>query len=240
MIIKKVTHPDAYSISRAWKDEAAITGQPYVEHPFWYENKVSGQMYYGIFGCIGWPTEVTDKSEGMPGYAAIIGVVKQKVPGPINQAPFVVLTETESADVPTLLSNILEMRADYGFGLHPELLHSFLGDPERFTTLLAILNERLTKDNKDKESLLVSPPDDFYLPKAFDIYVRSFRSVLMPDKIRFYFGNNEILKNRLRGFKKNDPAIFAVGGLIHSLISQTMWMELNSENAFNVTDEGDE
>lgn len=234
MIIKKVVHPDAYSISRSWKDEANITGQPYIELPYWYEHIVTGQLYYGLYGCLGWPTEVMDKSEGMPGYVAIIGVVKQKSDIPTTKAPFVLIDEYESFDVPSLLQGALELRDKYGFLLYPGLLQSFLGDPDRFTTLVGLLNEKLTKDKGIKNALLISPPDDFYLATPFDIYVRSLRSVIMPDKVRFYFGKNEILKSKLRGFKKHDPAVFAVGGLIHALLSQTMWMGLVQENAFTV------
>lgn len=239
MKIKRVTHPDALSISRTWMDEAIVTGQPRVEYPFWYENIDTGQMYYDLYGCIGWPSEVSDKDEGMPGYVAIIGVVKPKTQIKVQDALFILLAEKESRDVPTLLSHLLDIRNEYGFGLFPGFLQTFLGDPDRFITSLALLNERLTIDHQHKNAILVSPPNDYYEPKAFDHYVRSLRSTMMPDKVRFYFGKNDILKNKLKGFKRDDPAVYAVGGLIHSLLAQCTWMGFARENMFNVLEEGD-
>lgn len=238
--IVKVTHPDAFAISKSWEDEANITGQGYIERPFWYMNTDTHQLYYDLYGCIGWPSEVTDKDDGMPGYVAVVGIVKPKVEGrPVQDAVFQLLSEYEHKDVPSMLEAVLQMRDEYGFGIHPELLHSFHGDPERFVTSLALLNEKLMAKGGSRLSILVSPPDDFYVPKAFDHYVRSFRSVIMPDKVRFYFGRHDILKNRLKEFRQGDPAVFAMGGLVHSLLSQCLWMDRTRENAFVIEGEGE-
>jgi hypothetical protein len=239
--IEKIVHPDAFAIAQAWVDEAVVTRQPYIEKPAWFRNTETGQLYYSLFGCVGWPTEVSEKDEGLPGYAAILGVIKPKdeskrLP---KDALFQLLAEVENRDIPTLLSGMLQMRSDWGFSDYSNLLESWYGDPERYVTTIALLNERLTVDNKTRFSIVMTPPDDFYEPKSFDHYVRSMRSVLMPDKIRFYFGQNELLKNRLRAFRQNDPAVFAMGGLVHSLLSQTMWMDHMRENMFVVHEEGD-
>jgi hypothetical protein len=233
--IKIVTHPDSLTIMKSWQDEANITGQQYVERPFWYENKESGQTYYDLYACIGWPSEVSDKDEGLPGYAAVIGVVRPKTEGkPVKDAVFQLLTEIENKDVPSLLDGILVMREEYGFGIYPGLLQTLFGDPDRFITTLALLNERLMFGKSSKVAILVSPPSDFYGSKAFDHYVRSMRSTIMPDRIRFYFGKNDILKSRLREFRQGDPAVYAIGGLVHSLLGQTMWMDHTRENMFVV------
>jgi hypothetical protein len=85
-----------------------------------------------------------------------------------------------------------------------------------------------------EQAILIIPPDDFYSPKAFDHYVRSLHSVIVPGSVRFYFGGNDILKNKLREFKRDNPAVMAVGGLVHSLLSRTMWMDQSRSNAFTV------
>jgi hypothetical protein len=240
-VIKRVVHPDAYAIQRSWQDEAAVTGQAYVERPWWYENDVTGQTYYDLFGCIGWPSEVSDKDDGMPGYAAVVGAVRQRTEGQDPKvAAFQLLSEMEHKDVPTLLDGMLSMREEYGFGLFPGLMQAWYGDPDRFITILALMNERLEKERGDgRSAILVTPPDDFYEQKAFDHYVRSFRSVLMPDKVRFYFGKNEILRSRLKEFRLNDPAIYSVGGLVHSLLSGCSWMDHMRDNAFVVEGENE-
>ena len=220
-------------MARTWRDEANVTGQEYVERPFWYENTETGQCYYDLFGCLGWPSEVSDKDEGMPGFAGVVGVVRPQ--GEVRrpkEAVFRLLAEFESKDVPTLLDGVLGLREEYGFGLRSGLLQTFWGDPDRFVMALALLNEKLTVDRKTQNAILVSPPDGFYEPLAFDHYVRSMRSVIMPDRVRFYFGKNEILRARLKEFRQNDPAVFAIGGLVHTLLAQPEWMDLNRENVF--------
>lgn len=232
--IKKVTHKYAWELHQARIDEANVTNQPLIERPFWYENE-NGQQYYDLYGCIGWPTEVTEKDEGRAGYVAIVGIIKGKRAP--QDAAFQLLAEAESKDIPTLLQHVIDLRTAWGFGLTPGFLQTFLGDPERFITTLALLNERLMQQGGDRQAILIAPPDDFYAPKAFENYVRSMHSVIMPGKVRFGFGGCEILKNRLREFKKDDPAVMAVGGLVHSLMSRCMWMDQSRENIFNLEEE---
>jgi len=235
MKIKKVVTEYAMVLNLARRDEAIVTGQPFVERPFWYEHTELNQKYYDLFGCIGWPTEVSEKDDGRPGYVGIVGIVKGKKKP--QDADFQLLAEAESKDIPSLLQHILSMRSQYGFGLHPNLLQVWLGDPDRFITTLALLNERLIEQGGDRAAILIAPPDDYYSPKSFDHYVRSLHAVILPEHIRFYFGQSEILKNRLRAFRRDDPAVFAVGGLVHSLLSRCLWMDHARENMF-VVEEG--
>lgn len=239
--IEVVANPDSFAVRQSLIDEAHITGQEYIEKPHWYRNIETGQTYYDIFGCIGWPTEFSDKGEGAPGYLGVVGVVRPKVEGrKPEDAVFQLLTEREHQDVPTLLSMLLEVREEYGFGIYPGLMQTFIGNPNRFAVTLALLNERLVVEGGEKAAILVSPPDGSDDPKVFDSYVRSFKSVLVPDRLRFYFGpGNDIVKTRMREFKQGDPAIYAIGGLVHSLLSQCMWMDYSRETAFVVEDEID-
>ena len=238
--IALVTHPHPWEVLQARTDESIVTGQSLIERPFYFKNTVTGQLYYDIMGCVGWPTEVSDRDEGMPGYVGIIGVIKPKTEGkPIQDAAFQLLTERENKDVPSLLDMIIEIREEYGFGLHPDLLQAWFGDYERFTTVLALKNERLTAGGKERNAILIRPPIDFYEPKAFDNYVRSLQSVIVPGKVRFYFGGCDILRNKLREFKRDCPAVVAVGGLVHSLLSQCEWMDSTQSNVFTVEEKYD-
>jgi hypothetical protein len=229
-IINKITHPYAYELRQARIDNAIVTNKPLVERPFYYEHTEKKEQYHDLYGCIAFPTEVTEKDLGRPGYCGIIAVLKTDKP--VEQSGFLLMEEIESKDVATLLTHAINFRQKYGYGLHPTLLQSWWGDPERFVTTIALFNQH----HQDKE-ILIAPPVDFYEPKAFDIYSHSMRSVITLGRVRFGFGNNTILKNRLLLYKRDDPAVLAVGGLIHTLLLSCEWMDQVRENAFVVEEE---
>lgn len=233
-IIERENHPYAFDIRRSWEDEAHITGEQFVERVLWYRNTETDQVYYDLFACIGWPAEFADRGEGVPGYVGIVGVVKSESVD-IKKANFQLLAEYESKDVPTLIEAADRMRRTYGFGKYPNLLTTFFGNPDRFISLLALYNEQLERVKRNT-SIVLSIPNDFYEQKAFDIYIRSFRSAITQGKARFYFGKNEILKSRLGEFAYGDPAILAIGGLVHTLMFQCMWMDYARSNTFNIED----
>lgn len=235
--IHKVTPPFAWELQQARIDQSVLTGQPTVQRPFWYEDD-RGRMFYDLYACVGWPTEVSDKDEGMPGYIAIMGVVKSKDERfPAQDAPFLLMDETESRDVPSLLRAFLAMRAEYGYGCNPGFLQTLFGDAERFITTMALFNERLQQQGGVEATILVSPPDDFYDTKVFDTYMRSLRSCLVEGHVRLYFGGCEILKSRLREFRAKDPAVMAAGGLVHSLLNRCTWMDETREHAFTIEED---
>jgi hypothetical protein len=240
--IRLVTHPYAVDLLQARTDYAAISGVEMVERPYWFKNTETGQLYYSLYAAIGWPSEVTDSTDGQPGYAAVVGVVRPNKDldstNPLN-ANFQLLAEAESKDVPTLLRECCRLRKEYGFGVQRNLLRVWIGDPERFFTPLAICNEKLIEDGGERAAILITPPDDLYTQKIFDNYVRALRSTLLEDSRRFYFGHNDILQNRLREFKKDDPCVFAVGGLVYTLLCRCRWMDAQGENAFTVKDENE-
>lgn len=217
-------------------DDARCKGIKLTPRPFHYENVETGQLYHDIFACVGWPTEVTDKNDMRPGYIAIVGVVKDHRPP--QEAVFQLLAEGESKDIPILLRKMGELRTEYGFGLHPTTINVWWGDPseDKFETMIALLNERLReKTGNDNLAILIAPPIDFYDKEIFETYSRAFYSVVAEkETLRFYYGKNEILRNRTREFKRDDPAILAIGGLVHTLINSTPWMDQQSENMFTV------
>jgi hypothetical protein len=239
--IERITQPYPADLLRSRTDYAKVTGIDLVERPYWFENTETGQLYYDLYPCLGWPSEVTDSSDGLPGYAAIVGVVRPSTDlnsNPIN-ANFQLLDEVESKDVPLLLRECTRLRARYGFSIHRSLLRIWTGDPERFFTPLALCNEKLIEQGGDRAAILVVPPDDLYTQKIFDSYVRALRSTLLPETRRFYFGHNDILQNRLREFNRDDPCVFAVGGLVYTLLCRCRWMDSRGETAFNVENENE-
>lgn len=234
MKIKMVTHPQAFELRQARIDQAVITGTPLIERPHYYEHVESGQQYYDLVGCVGYPNAITDKNKASqkPGYIAIVGIVKSSI-GPQN-APFKIMAELESDNLFTILNGILKMREEFGFGLHPELLRAWYGDCDRFVTELALFNEELIKSGGEDRSIQIIPPDDFYNTKVFDIYIRAITRALNKDAQRLYYGGNAVLKNRVREFMDKDPVITGMGGLIHSLLSRVQWMDSAVNNCFTV------
>jgi hypothetical protein len=236
MRIRKVTHSHAWELTLARTDHANVTGQPLVERAYWYEDNLSGVQYRDVYGCVGWPTEITDTDMGMPGYLAVVGVVKDDS-APEN-SKFWMLAEYEHYDIPTMLEQMVELRQEYGFGLHPGLMQGWHGDPERFVTAMALYNERLTV-NDPGQAILIIPPADYSVHNRFDEYVRSLRSVIVRGRKRLYFNGFDVLKGKMQGFSPDCPAVLAVGGLVHTLLMTTMWMDQARENAFNVEDQDD-
>lgn len=242
--IKLVTNEIAWQLWMARHDHAIVTGQEFVERPHWYEDMETGRLFHDIYACLGWPSEVKEGDLGLPGYAAIIGVCRphdrDEHYNPIN-SKFLMLEEFEDQDVPTLLDKCIEMRKRWGYGLRSDLLTIWYGDPDRFLSVLARKNEFLTKLGGPDNALLLTPPEDFYTPQIFDQYARAMQSALLrrggeKGSQRFFFGGNVILKARLEAFRRDDPAVLAMGGLVHSLLSRTLWMDERGETVFNVGD----
>ena len=216
-------------------DDAHVTGRPFVERPWHYRNIETGQKYYNLYGCVGWPTVVTNKakSANRPGYLAIVGVIKSKRPA--ENAFFQLLDEVESSSVQHLISEMLRLRHEWGFGLHPSVLDAWYGDQERFITPLALRNEQLIKSGGERQGLLINTPRDFYDPTAFDVYLRHLTDALAKGSQRLYYGDNEILRNRAGEYSDNkDPVILGMGGLIYTLISDMPWLEATRPGIFNV------
>jgi len=229
--IKHITHPFAIELRQARYDHSVVTGQPLVENPWWYEH-TSGLLFYDIYGCIGWPTEVTDTAEvETPGYVAIIGVVRpsdtlEHIPA--TDATFRVLEEYQSGDVQELLNACVRLRNQYGYGLRRELLAEFYGDPVRYLSSVCLYNER-----HDLE-LMITPPDDYDTPMIFDNYARSLRAAIQ--RRRIHPGTCRLFVDRLKEFRRNDPLIMAVGGLVHTLLGRCAWMDTIGENVWRMAD----
>lgn len=239
-IIKLITNPQPIWTLQARMDFALVAGTELYENPWWYENTETGKTYYDLCACIGWPDEVTaEKGEGQPGYAAVVGILRPKNADAIKFnaqfAKFHILEEVQHSDVPTLLSLCVQLRQKYGFGINKEFLNAWYGDPERFQTALALRNELLVLSGGDDAALMVTPPDDFNLKNRFEVYLRALKGVMQQETRRLYVENCPAFQNRLKEFKRDDPAIMAVGGLVHSLLGRTMWMgEREDDNVFQM------
>lgn len=232
-LIKIVAHPQSYELRQARIDHALITGQPMIERPYYFEHVGTGQQYYGLYGCVGWPTKDTEKSKGQPGYVAVVGVVKSE--RLIQKAWFKLMGEGESEHIPVLLDYILSLRDQFGFGIHPDLLQVFKGDhdKESINTIIALRNEELLKKDGNA-AISISAPNDFGTPDTFDAYKRSFDWSIACPPSRFAPGSNSILRVKHQEYHKDNPAILAIGGLVHWLLTAVPWMEQSQSNCFVV------
>lgn len=238
-VIELIQHQYPFETLQARIDFAEISGIELFEKPFWYRDVRTGRLFYDIVACIGWADEITAEGEGQPAYLAIVGVVKpldaEKVGYDATKAVFYILEEYQHLDIPTVLNQCVTLREKYGFGINRDLLNAWYGDPDRFTTALALKNEMLVKKHGDEGAVMVTPPDDYILKNRFEVYLRALKSVLQPDNHRLFFGKNDILKRRLREFKKDDPAVMAMGGLIHTMLGRLVWLgKQDTDNAFNL------
>lgn len=235
-VIKIISHPKNYELQQTRADFAKITGQPMIERPYYFEHMETGQQYYGLYGCVGWPTRDTEKQKGQPGYVAVVGVVKSD--RPIQKAWFRLMGEGESEHIPVLLDCILKLREQFGYKVHPELLRVFIGDSDKEgnNTNIALLNEELLKKHGQGGTIMILPPNDFGTPDTFDTYKRSFDWAITCSPSRFAPGSNSILRVKHQEYHKDNPAILAIGGLIHWLLTTVPWMDQARENSFILED----
>lgn len=241
MIIERIDPEETHYLQwQSMIDDAHVTGVPLVERPWHYRHKDTGQAFYSLYSCVGWPTVIKterDKATARPGYLAVVGVLKGKRPP--EDAYFQILEEAEAHSVQRLIGEMLRLRGKYGFGLHPDLLSSWYGDQERFIMELAARNDALTKDGKERNAIIINTPVNFYVPQAFDLYVRALTEVLSRHNQRLYYGGNDILKNRVSEYTEKDPVIIGMGGLVYSLLIEKPWLQATKPGIFNVEGDGD-
>ena len=230
---------DKYPIAtmQARRDYAHVTKTPVVEPPYWFRDTDTGKEYHGIFGALGWPQRLSESANSRDGYAVIVGILKIEGQDPEN-ARMEVLEELEeqSGSEGRLIKACVKMRNRWGYGVHHSILPVFYGDHRPFELVVADFNTRIAETtNDDREAFIVSPPDDFDNPKAFDIYMGRLRSVLVAgqDK-RLFLEDGQIIRNRIKTFRRDDPAIMALGGLMHTLLLRQPWMEQTTPSVWQM------
>uniref|UniRef100_A0A6M3LHZ5 Uncharacterized protein n=1 Tax=viral metagenome TaxID=1070528 RepID=A0A6M3LHZ5_9ZZZZ len=206
----------------ARRDFAIVTGVKQYDPPYWFVDKETNKEYKGIYGCIGWPGAVMNErdSEQPPGYAAVIGVQRE-------DERFHLLEEVDALSPKLLIDKCLRMRTRWGFKVHPSLLQVFIGDHLRFELIVAQFNSMMISQRGKGsvgEAFIVSPPDEQENPKHWDIYFRQLQYVVAPEVKLLILGKiGTLLRNQLTEFKRDNPAVLAVGGLMHTLLGRTPW-----------------
>jgi len=227
-MIKTLCDKFPEAVMQARRDFAIVKKTRLYDPPYWFQDTESGKEFKGLYGCIGWPGHVKDINDQPPGYAAVIGIQKE-------DEKFRILDECDSFSPEQLIEKCLIMRQRWGFKLHPALFEVFVGDHLRFELVVAQFNSKMIADSKsDSDAFMVSPPDDFENPKRFDLYFRRLQYVTSPDNKRLIIGNASFLRNQLAAFKRDNPAVLAIGGLIHTLLGRTPWKVSTEESVFEM------
>jgi hypothetical protein len=197
-----------------------ITGRRSYLKPAYYRNTETGDEYSYLAGGIGWPFG------DMPGYCCAIGVGKTSDGSPT----FRVLDELENRTAKGLLEGSLELRQRWGYEKFSELFRYFYGNYERFWPVISAFNDKLNRNSENQSGLYFSPPSGFDMNNHLQIYIQVIRELLTRDKEgekRLFIGDCSILRNRIASIQQVEvdigdinrcPAIFALGGVLHSII----------------------
>jgi hypothetical protein len=236
----QMVYPEAaWELYQARKDEAIVTGRDLSEKVWWYQRSDSlpggkkiPREFYDIKGCIAWPSMDYRSGARVDGFGAIVGVIRQPQKVPPDLASFIILDEIVDGDPARLLIRCAEMRKQWGLGLRHDLLTAFTGDPIGHETTLNIINEILP------EYIAVVEPVDNQVVKKYDIYARCILRMLETNPQRLYFGGKPLFKEAIRSMHIDDPAVTAVGGLLHTMLATTSWMDtFDTDGAFLMNEE---
>lgn len=228
--------PYSQSTMQARRDFAHVTKSPVIEPPYWFRDTKTEKEYHGIYGAIGWPQRLSEHGDERPGYGVVVGVRKIKAQE-AAEARFDILDEIEeqAGSEELLIKACVEMRARWGYGVHESILPVFYGDHRPFELVVAEFNTHIAEtSDDDRQAFIVSPPDDFENPKAFDVYMGRLASVLRSKTKRLYIKPFEQIQNRVLAFRRDDPAIMALGGLIHVLLLRQPWMEQTTPSVWQM------
>lgn len=234
VLIKLIQEKHLIETMTARKDFAKVTNQPVIENPYWFLNTETGREYYGIYSGLGWPQKFNERGDGRPGYSVIVGIIKEDGIKPEN-ANLEVLDECEEESVDNLIKNSIRLRKKWGYGTHPSLFEYFIGDHMAFESVVAYHNVQLIeKTGSDRNAFILTPPDDLDTQNSFDIYYRRLQSVMSKEGKRLFIRSNEIIKNRILSFMQDDPAIIALGGLVHTILLRTPWMDQSGSSVWQM------
>jgi len=227
------------TMTQSRTDWGLVTGKTDYPKPTYFKNKKTGHLYSHISGGIGWP------GNRVPGYALIVGVIKTEMPDP----PFLVLDEEEDSNVVRLLRKCVSLRDKFGFWESSEILRHWIGDSDRYDPIVCTFSSKLRKKEGEGEGhgFYIYSPDDFDRPDFFEICIRQIQMCLTPNssgRKRLYIGKNNKLRNHLQNFSKSirkqsiedHPAVFALGGVLHTLIQRKRWLNNSGAEAFNLDD----
>ena len=213
-IIEKIIISDGAN-PEIGKIQAQVTGKKTIPPQVYYRNTETGDEYFWIAGGIAWPGKINER-EFAPGFAVVVAVMRDDPEKPT----FHVLAEVQQTGAGSLIRDCMEVR--HKFGYSQGLLKYWYGDHLLYNSVLDRINQDI-KAQTDDDGFYLTPPVDFDQPNAFEVYADSIRSCLEGDK-RLFLGECDLVRGHLQNFKMKSPAIWALGGIIHTLSCYKPWM----------------
>lgn len=210
--------------AQARHDFAIITGKELTLKPAVFLHLPSNEYYCHIVGGIAYPIAVN--GEIKPGIVIIMGV--QNEPG----VKFQVLESYEDANIFNLIEQAIIARKKYGFGLDSRILPNFMGDQEKYQTIIIKTSEVLEKKLGYDQGFYIKDMVDLRERHSFPLYVRQIFNTL--ETKRLDINGDNTLVGHLQGFRREDaekgktenfPAVGLLGGMIHTLQIERPWLE---------------
>ena len=184
---------------------AMVTGQKKHHRPHSYIR--GGENYTYIAGSIALP------SLEFPGFLVTAGT-------DYKTNDIICINEFESDVEHELIDEAKRLQEEYGQGV----IQTWYGNPEN---LMALVNE---------EDLRVTHPVDYNQTDAFQLYVARIKTALREGHKSLYLKNCERLINHILSFVKeksakkfNNPAIYAIGSLVHTIVTLRPWERANTK-----------
>jgi hypothetical protein len=190
---------------------------------FYYRDEKTKLEYFVIEGALAWPWP----KDKIPGVVVVLGVKRTNHPRPTFQ----VLDEAVVNRGEDLLKKCLKFRSKWEDN-EKTLLRGWWGDPGRFMTSCSNFNAKLMKKDK-KGGFYLSSFMEFERPNHLEIYLNSLQRALEKDSSGrkcLFLGDAHYLRMRLcipnwpkSGQSENYPALLALSGLVHSLLTLRPW-----------------
>ena len=235
---------DSIEETQARIDWANVTEKKQYPKPTYYKNIETGDCYYHLAGAIGWPL----MEKKIPGYILIVGVKKDEV----DSGVIIILEEMEDTDIQRLIINCIRLREKYGYWQSSDLMRYFYGDDLRYGEIEYIVSRELREKDGEGEGhgFYIYPPYDFEKLNHFEIYVQQIRTSLIPRADigkKLFLGDNDKIKNAINTMSnaavskldmkrraKEYPAVFALGGLVHTLLHKRPWLVNSGGESFQM------
>lgn len=201
---------------------AHVTGVQSIPSPSYYRDTRTGAAFSHIAGGLAYPTPFA------PGFVLVVGVDRAGIDDPAIR----VLDEAEADTVEGVLSECLRLRQRYGYPAYHGILDLWIGDHERFQSLVSEFNMRF--GDNGKAGVHIAPPPDFERPDRFEVFLRRVHGMLAFGKKRLFL-NSTKLRNLIQNFTpeamtrpEKFPALDCLGGLVHYLMSAKPWLQPTS------------
>jgi hypothetical protein len=196
-----------------------------------FRNIETEEEYVHLDGALAWP------GKDCPGFVLVVGVrTEGKLPR------FFCLEEAVDFVPKGLLMKCLTLRQRYGFGLSEFLFPTWFGDSDRYPSLVAQFNDEIRLEKDEPEGVILQNPTDMDKKNNFELYLHRIYGALTPDETGGKMLSVEIICSHLMNAiqsvpkdgtysltKDDNPPVFALGGLLHSLLTTKGWIHRSSQ-----------